>query len=65
MFRAKLFLLFLILSIVNCNDDDDYIQNEENNVEEFNHISVSSIIVSPYICQDNYRWIRGQCREII
>lgn len=63
MFCAKFFLLFLILSIVNC-DDDEEIQNEENNVEELS-ISVSSIIISPTTCPDNYRWIRGQCREII
>lgn len=63
MFFAKLFLLFLICSIVNC-DDDEEIQIEENNVEEIS-ISVSSIIISPNTCPDNYRWIRGQCREII
>lgn len=63
MFCAKFLLLFFVLTIVNC-DDDDYIQNEENNVEEFS-ISVSSIIISPNNCPENYRWIRGQCREII
>lgn len=63
MFCAKLFLLIVILSIVNC-DDDDYIQNEENNVEEIS-ISVSSIIISPNNCPENYRWNRGKCREIV
>lgn len=63
MFCAKLFLLFLILSNINC--DDDYNENEENNVEEFSGISVSSMIISPHNCPENYRYIRGQCREII